>query len=989
MRGVEAFGDTLMLSSADVVDHLDCTHLTTLNRRAARQGLIPGRSGDPAGLLRADLGGRHRDEHLARLGTGATLTPIPTTGLHEAASGTLAAMQAESPVIVGAVLVHGAAVARVDALVRAPDPHGGWCYEPHDAAIARTDRRRALCHLADAALLLEDMLGVGPDRVHLVGRDGGLESIPASDISALGRRVRARLDAFMVDAPATAAEPCDRCEGCVWRPRCQQEWNDTDAVTQVAGVHGTVVSLLAAHGITTAAQLAAAPDADPPDGLDARTYRRITRQARLQVLARSGPDLVEVLPPYEHPGGGFARLPRPDPADLFFDLEGDPYRGQPGLEYLWGLSDAEDHYRSWWGHYPAAECHAFESVVDLLTDHLASNQRAHVYHYAPYEVDVLRRLAARHSSREDEVDQLLANHRLVDLYRVARQSVATSRPGYGMKELERFYRDRRTTDVQDGLASVIQYERWLETGEDALLDDIEAYNRDDCISTRQLRDWLEERRNEAGERYDGVEVAEIDVDTRIPTSPPRTTRENRLVEHLRASLDDAGERGDPTHRYHTTLLQLLGFHRRQSRRRPQAEVDVDETSSVAADQLDPCAQAVLDMVEAVVTGDPAALAFDTVLRRQPSLAVDLTTRSGRPDEAAERAIEWGRSLDRSYLAIQAPPGTGLGATTDALVQAMIGDGRRVGLCAVDPELVSELEPRPGLVTGSPARFAEPDRRNTLDVLVIIQAGKTSLADVAAVGLSADSLILIGDHAGLDRPRIRGRHPSEARRSVLEHLLDGDTTLSAPNGVFLDVTSRMHPGLCSFVSELGYDGRLRPTAATANMAIEGEHAALGWVPVVHRGNNTTTSPEEVEAVQLIVGHLVGRLWTGADGTTRRLVPDDILVTAPFSEQLGALANALGGDFPVEPAERFGSRSAPVVIRSMAASSTGDIPGGRGRLLSKHRLLGTLLSGQRMAIIVASPRLLDAPCRTVKQLTQINALLRFVELADTLTLAPAQH
>ena len=36
---------------------------------------------------------------------------------------------------------------------------------------------------------------------------------------------------------------------------------------------------------------------------------------------------------------GLAMLPPPSPGDIFFDLEGDPFATDDGLEYLWGVID--------------------------------------------------------------------------------------------------------------------------------------------------------------------------------------------------------------------------------------------------------------------------------------------------------------------------------------------------------------------------------------------------------------------------------------------------------------------------------------------------------------------------------------------------------------------------------------------------------------------------------------------------------------------------
>ena len=58
-------------------------------------------------------------------------------------------------------------------------------------------------------------------------------------------------------------------------------------------------------------------------------------QAELQVHTEDTGEHVRRLLPLEE-GRGFARLPAPSPGDVFFDIEGDPYWGREGLEYLFG-----------------------------------------------------------------------------------------------------------------------------------------------------------------------------------------------------------------------------------------------------------------------------------------------------------------------------------------------------------------------------------------------------------------------------------------------------------------------------------------------------------------------------------------------------------------------------------------------------------------------------------------------------------------------------
>src|SRR5258708_31643750 len=67
--------------------------------------------------------------------------------------------------------------------------------------------------------------------------------------------------------------------------------------------------------------------------------------------------------------------------------------------------------------------------------------------------------------------------------------------------MEPFYGFVREVDLRDAGSSIVAFEQWLELGEAERpaathLDRIERYNRDDVISNRRLRDWLEERREE-------------------------------------------------------------------------------------------------------------------------------------------------------------------------------------------------------------------------------------------------------------------------------------------------------------------------------------------------------------------------------------------------------------------------------------------------------------------------------------------------------------
>ena len=137
-----------------------------------------------------------------------------------------------------------------------------------------------------------------------------------------------------------------------------------------------------------------------------------------------------------------------------------------------------------------AEKRAFEAAMDFIATRLEAHPDAYVYHYANYEETALKRLAMVHGTREAQLDDLLRRRKLVDLYKVVREGVRISEPGYSLKNVEVFFGGDRAGEVKTALDSMVVYDQWQQTGDQALLDQIGAYNEADCRSLLACRDWL-------------------------------------------------------------------------------------------------------------------------------------------------------------------------------------------------------------------------------------------------------------------------------------------------------------------------------------------------------------------------------------------------------------------------------------------------------------------------------------------------------------------
>jgi superfamily I DNA and/or RNA helicase len=192
---------------------------------------------------------------------------------------------------------------------------------------------------------------------------------------------------------------------------------------------------------------------------------------------------------------------------------------------------------------------------------------------------------------------------------------------------------------------------------------------------------------------------------------------------------------------------------------------------------------------------------------------------------------------------------------------------------------------------------------------------------------------------------------------------------------------MHPDVCRFISETSYEGRLHAVPACARQRIASPGLAgtgLRWLPVEHEGNRGS-SIEEAERIAAELELLVGGTFSDRDGRERRLGWDDVLVVTPYNAQVRCLAARLGPRARVGTVDKFQGQEAPVVFFSMATSSGEDLPRNLEFLFSRNRLNVAISRAQSLAVLVASPKLLEIRCRTIEQMRMVNALCRFVEEA----------
>jgi uncharacterized protein len=442
-----------------------------------------------------------------------------------------------------------------------------------------------------------------------------------------------------------------------------------------------------------------------------------------------------------------------------------------------------------------------------------------------------------------------------------------------------------------------------------------------------------------------------------------------------------------------------------------------KTASIEAAQL--------EVAQAAAAALPGMLAQPAVdlLRRLPPRTADGVSLPEVPSsgkglvDAIEAAV---RALDRSYLAVQGPPGSGKTHVGGRVVARLVASGWKVGVVGNSHSVVENLLAR-AVDSGVPAArvakkanarnapaaalpWPEENRRDgavaallgapggclvggtawqltgaevppgSLDLVVVDEAGQFSLATTVAVSRAAPRLLLLGDPQQL--PQVsQGRHPEPVNESALGWLAAGARVLPAEFGYFLAESWRMAPPLCAAVSRLSYAGRLEAAPATADRRLDGVAAGIETVMVDHSGN-ATCSPEEAQEVVRQVRAHVGLIWHD-EGGERALTDADVLVVAPYNAQVNLirerLAAAGAGGVRVGTVDRFQGQEAVVVIVSMACSSPREAPRGLDFLLNRNRVNVAVSRAKWRAVVVRSPRLTAALPRRPAALEELGAFI----------------
>jgi predicted RecB family nuclease len=574
-----------MFSATDIASFLACRYTATLARAESKNEITkPFFKNQTIDLLRT-LGIEHEQQYLRGLAKkrGLAVAQIAIGGnWKDAVAETVEALRQGVDAVYQATFLDAPWGGRSDFLVRVNTPSalGSWSYEVVETKLARSTKATALVQLCFYSDLLSRIQGVEPQWMHVVlGGTAAPERFQVPRYIAYFRRIRSEFERAWKNETNTYPEPTEHCEVCLWFSLCDTRRRADDHTSLVAGISRNQRKALAERGVTTVVGLAklALPTVPKIERIGDAALLRIREQARLQVQGREEDRLIYELVDGAEDGNGLAALPSPSSADMFLDLESNPYVLDQGLEYLVGIvtlpvnTGDEPSYEALWSFTRSEEKKAFETFIAKVMERWRRNPEMHIYHYAPYEPTAIKRLVGRHGTCVDEVDELLRAGVFVDLYRAVRQGIRASVESYSIKRLEPLYGFTRMVPLQDANFALQSYEAAIALGNDLgeigdLLKTIEGYNRDDCVSALRLRDWLEDRRKELGAKCGRELPRPIPKSGEPPEKLSARLAEVRAIEaRLVAPLPADESEWTVEHRALWLLAQMLEWHRREEK----------------------------------------------------------------------------------------------------------------------------------------------------------------------------------------------------------------------------------------------------------------------------------------------------------------------------------------------------------------------------------------------------------------------------------------
>jgi predicted RecB family nuclease len=391
-----------------------------------------------------------------------------------------------------------------DLLIKQPgmSEFGDWLYIPTEIKLGKRPKLEYQIVAAFHALVLAEVQGAWAETAWLQLRARGAYSV---DLWEMLPRMQDILD-DCVQMLFHRQEPevfiaRSRCSLCHWLNYCHAIAQADQHLSLLPGVTPVRYTQLQQLNLLTVRSLA---DSNPAEleglpGFGREVAYKLVRQARSTLHNQAlvieeaigiqnseySPNRLTLATHYPHSILAEVELPTA-PIELYFDIEAEP---SLNAAYLQGVLVVDrvantHHYHPLLAERPTDEAEVWQQFLDLVGRY----PHAPIYHFCPFEVQTVERLAKLYGTPKHLIQPLMG--RFVDLHDRVTRLVTLPVESYALKQIARWMGFEWRDPAANGAQSICWYAQWLATGDRTHLNAILVYNEDDCRATHHVKEWL-------------------------------------------------------------------------------------------------------------------------------------------------------------------------------------------------------------------------------------------------------------------------------------------------------------------------------------------------------------------------------------------------------------------------------------------------------------------------------------------------------------------
>jgi predicted RecB family nuclease len=473
-------GSTPVITATHIYNYLVCPHRLYLDEFGDKT--LMDEESEFEKLL-WERGLTHEEEAIERLGLKVCRVDLRPPEQWE--EETLRLMRNGEELIYQGVLSSGAMRGKPDLLEKTPGesklgPHfyipiemkSGSAYEDAEAGIFKEHYALQLSFYAD---VLGRIQGVKPETGKIIDdqfRAVSVELAPFdADYSRLLSEIRSLLSG-KIHSELCIGSVCGQCH---WQSYCESVARENDDVSLVRRVSRSKKTSLERGGVRTVQDLA-----DLAKAKHLPSFENISQRALKQMMRRAAV-IKQGTPVLNSP----VELPEVE-LELFFDIETEPWQD---ICYLYGIVErkgGEERFVSFFADCADEE----ERTWAAFWEYIARLRNYHMYHYAPYERKILKRLSEKYFCNSDVFQEFFANS--TDLYRVVERHTDWPSHSYSIKSISKLLGFQYSEAEPGGLKAAMWYVEFMEdpVAGNSLKERIIQYNREDCEAMVVLKDWL-------------------------------------------------------------------------------------------------------------------------------------------------------------------------------------------------------------------------------------------------------------------------------------------------------------------------------------------------------------------------------------------------------------------------------------------------------------------------------------------------------------------